>query len=59
MCRLEVEWFKRTFEPTRKRSYQNAITDFMMFTGIKRPDEFRIVTPAHVIVWRDGLGERV
>jgi hypothetical protein len=42
-----------------KRAYQNAIKDFMLFTGIKRPEEFRLVTPAHVIAWRDGLGERV
>ena len=31
----------------------------MLFAGIKRPEEFRLVTPAHVIAWRDGLGERI
>jgi site-specific recombinase XerD len=31
----------------------------MLFTGIKRPEEFRLVTPAHVIAWREALGERV
>lgn len=30
-----------------------------MFAGLKRPEEFRLVTPAHLIAWRDGLGERV
>ena len=30
----------------------------MLFTGIKRPEEFRDVTRAHVIAWRDELGDR-
>jgi site-specific recombinase XerD len=55
----EVEWFKNIRNPNTKRAYQYAIKDFMVFTGIKRPEEFRIVTPAHVIAWRDGLGEKV
>jgi integrase/recombinase XerD len=55
----EIEWFKNIRNAHTKRAYQNAIKDFMLFTGIKRPEEFRLVTPAHVIAWRDGLGERV
>jgi site-specific recombinase XerD len=55
----EVECFKNIRNPHTKRAYQNAIKDFMLFAGIKRPEEFRVVTPAHVIAWRDGLGERV
>jgi integrase/recombinase XerD len=31
----------------------------MLFTGIKRPEEFRDVTRAHVIAWRDALGDRL
>jgi site-specific recombinase XerD len=54
----EVEWFKN-INPNTKRAYENAIKDFMLFAGIKRPEEFRLVTPAHVIAWRDSLGERV
>jgi integrase/recombinase XerD len=30
----------------------------MRFTGIVRPEEFRIVTRAHVIAWRDDLERR-
>ena len=30
----------------------------MRFTGILRPEEFRIVTRAHVIAWRDDLVRR-
>jgi site-specific recombinase XerD len=55
----EIEWFKNIRNHHTKRAYQNAIKDFMLFAGIQRPEEFRIVTPAHVIAWRDNLGERV
>jgi integrase/recombinase XerD len=55
----EVEWFKNIRNPNTKRAYENAVKDFMLFAGIKRPEEFRLVTPAHVIAWRDGLGERI
>ena len=44
--------------PNTERAYEHAVKDFMLFTGIKRPEEFRLVTPAHVITWRDDLGER-
>ena len=30
----------------------------MRFTGIARPEEFRTVTCAHVIAWRDDLAPR-
>src|SRR6201997_5932940 len=30
----------------------------MGFTGIARPEEFRIVTRAHVIAWREDLARR-
>jgi site-specific recombinase XerD len=30
----------------------------MRFTGIVKPDEFRSVTRAHVIAWRDDLTKR-
>src|ERR1700682_173250 len=55
----EVEWFKNIRNPNTKRAYENAVKDFMLFTSIKRPEEFRLVTPAHVIAWRDDLGERI
>src|SRR5579864_4500358 len=55
----EAEWFKNIRNPNTKRAYRNAIKDFMHFVGIKRPEEFRLVAPAHVIAWRDELGERI
>jgi site-specific recombinase XerD len=55
----EVEWFANIRNAGTRRAYENAIRDFMLFTGIKRPEEFRTVTRAHVIAWRDDLGERI
>jgi integrase/recombinase XerD len=34
------------------------VKDFMHFTGIQRPEEFRTVTRAHIIAWRDELAAR-
>jgi len=55
----EVEWFANIRNAGTRRAYENAIKDFMVFAGIKRPEEFRSVTRAHVIAWRDDLGERI
>ena len=54
----EVEWFANLSNPSTRRAYENAVRDFMRFIGITRPDEFRSVTRAHVIAWRDDLARR-
>jgi site-specific recombinase XerC len=54
----EVEWFANLSNAHTRRVYENAIRDFMGFTGIARPEEFRAVTRAHVIAWRDQLTGR-
>jgi integrase/recombinase XerD len=54
----EVEWFANLSNPNTRRVYENAIRDFMGFTGIERPEEFRTVTRAHIIAWRDELAHR-
>jgi integrase/recombinase XerD len=54
----EIEWFANITNKSTRRAYENALKDFMQFTGIARPDEFRIVTRSHVIAWRDGLVSR-
>jgi hypothetical protein len=41
----EVEWFANIRNRSTRRAYENAIRDFMQFTGIVRPEEFRTVTP--------------
>jgi site-specific recombinase XerD len=55
----EMEWFANLGNKATRRAYQTALQDFMRFTGIKRPEEFRTVTRAHVIAWRDELARRV
>jgi integrase/recombinase XerD len=54
----EVEWFANLTNPNTRRAYENAVKDFVRFTGIQRPEEFRTVTRAHVIAWRDQLVAR-
>jgi integrase/recombinase XerD len=57
--RPEVEWFANLTNAHTRRAYENAVKDFMRFAGIARPEEFRTVTQAHVIAWRDDLRTRV
>jgi len=54
----EVEWFANLSNPSTRRAYENAIGDFTRFAGIVRPEEFRTVTRAHIIAWRDELRQR-
>jgi integrase/recombinase XerD len=54
----EVEWFANLSNPSTRRAYENAVRDYMHFTGIVRPEEFRTVTRAHIIAWRDNLVQR-
>jgi site-specific recombinase XerD len=54
----EVEWFANLSNAHTRRVYENAIRDFVRFTGIDRPEEFRTVTRAHIIAWRDQLTGR-
>jgi site-specific recombinase XerD len=55
---LVIEWFANIDSPQTRRAYRNALEDFMKFTGIERPDEFRQITRAHIIAWRDDLKYR-
>ena len=54
----EIEWFANLGNKSTRRAYENALQDFMRFTGVIRPEEFRTVTRAHVIAWRDDLVNR-
>ena len=54
----EVEWFANITNPQTRRAYQNDLKDFMRFTGIRNPEEFRVVTRAHCIAWRKDLEGR-
>jgi site-specific recombinase XerC len=54
----EAEWFANITNPNSRRAYKKAVGDFMRFAGIEHPEEFRTVTRAHVIAWRDDLARR-
>src|SRR5262245_14765224 len=54
----EVEWFANIQNPRTRRAYQFDLQDFMNFVGIQKPEEFRVVTRAHVISWRKSLEQR-
>jgi site-specific recombinase XerD len=54
----EIEWFANLGTAATRRAYETALKDFMGFAGIERPEEFRTVTRAHVIAWRDELAGR-
>jgi integrase/recombinase XerD len=55
----EIEWFANLTNAHTRRAYENAVKDFMRFVGIERPEELRIVTPAHIMAWRDDLKKRL
>ncbi|MFT0175010.1 tyrosine-type recombinase/integrase [Paraburkholderia mimosarum] len=54
----EAEWFANLDNPRTRRAYQADLRDFMDFTTISRPEDFRIVTRAHVLAWRKVLEDR-
>src|SRR5580704_3706923 len=54
----EIEWFANLTNRSTRRTYERSIKDFMRFAGIVRPEEFRAVTRAHIIAWRDDLARR-
>ena len=53
-----VEWFANLTNPQTRRAYEAAVRGFMRFAGVAKPEEFRGVTRAHVIAWRDALVRR-
>ena len=50
-----VEWFANIDNAKTRRAYQNDLQNFMSFVGLRRVEEFRIVSRAHVIAWRKSL----
>jgi integrase/recombinase XerD len=54
----ELEWFVNIANAQTRRAYKNDVTEFSRFVGIRRPVEFRLVSRAHVIAWRDQLEAR-
>jgi integrase/recombinase XerD len=54
----ELEWFANLRNPHTRAAYENDLREFQRFVGIERPEEFRTVTRAHVIAWRQDLERR-
>ena len=55
----ESEWFANKIRnPNTRRNYMSDVREFARFLGIGHPEEFRDVTPAHVIAWREHLSGR-
>lgn len=55
---FEIEWYANLSNEHTRRTYKMALQDFMQFTGIRKPEEFRQVTRAHIIAFRDELKNR-
>lgn len=53
-----IEWLANAANPRTRRAYKMHVADFAAYVGIQEPDEFRSVTRAHVIAWRDELKRR-
>jgi len=53
-----MTWFANIDNPQTRRAYQNDLQEFMAFAGIERPEQFRIVTRAHLLAWRKDLEHR-
>lgn len=54
----ELEWFATIESKHTRRAYEADIKDFMGFAGIRAPEDFRLVTRAHVLAWRKILEGR-
>ncbi len=54
----EVEWFANIENANTRLAYRNDVRQFMRFTGIVAPEEFRLVKRAHLIAWRKELEGR-
>ena len=52
------EWLANIDNPNTRRAYQGDVEEFIAFTGIEHPDEFREVARAHIIAWRGTLEAR-
>ena len=53
-----LTWFANIDNLQTRRAYQNDVAEFMTLTGITQPEQFRVVTRAHVLVWRKDLERR-
>lgn len=55
----ETQWFANLDSAQTRRAYKNDLRAFMLFTGISKPEEFRIITRGHILAWRADLEKQV
>ena len=48
-------WLANIDNPNTKRAYRNDVEAFVAFCGVETAEEFRLVTRAHIIAWRDQI----
>ncbi|MDX2175033.1 MAG: tyrosine-type recombinase/integrase, partial [Candidatus Sumerlaeia bacterium] len=53
-----IEWLANIDNPRTRRAYRIDVADLIAFLGIEGGTEFRQVTRAHMIAWRDELKRR-
>jgi site-specific recombinase XerD len=53
-----AEWFANIDSANTRRAYRNDLQEFKGFVGIAAPEEFRLVSRAHVLAWRQDLERR-
>jgi hypothetical protein len=51
----ETAWFNNLTNTNTRWAYRQDIEDFMAFAGLSHAEQFRAVTRAHVIAWRQHL----
>ena len=54
----ELEWLANLTNEKTRRAYTIDVREFSEFLGLRKPEEFRTVTRAHVIAWRETLERR-
>jgi hypothetical protein len=52
---VELEWLANITNEKTRRPYKRDVTEFSQYVGLRNSEEFRTVTRAHVIPWRDTL----
>ncbi|MFO0701980.1 MAG: tyrosine-type recombinase/integrase [Nitrospira sp.] len=55
----ELEWLANITNEKTRRAYKIDVSEFSRFLQLKKPEELRTVTRAHVIAWRTELEARM
>lgn len=53
-----IAWFANIDNARTRRAYESDLREFMAFTGIEGPAQFRSVSRGHVLAWRRDLERR-